>query len=172
MKLELVEAMSFDEYNERLYYEKLSDENLEQSRRKFLKYLVVGSTGLLVPTYYAKDAEATPPVIVILTVALLGVKLINELYTLAKNAGYDCSIGIKNEGKETVRAPVNCYAYNTAKRKNVYSLNRESDPIDKYTFTKYLITDLPEIEKEGKYTLGVKSINNPDNHIKNTVIVV
>lgn len=174
MELELVKLVSFDEYNERLYYEKLHDETLEQSRRKFLKYLVVGSTGLLVPTYYTKEAEANPLILAfqILSVAWMGLKVINEAYTLAKNAGYGCSINIKNEENKSIRAPLNCYAHSTTKGKNVYSLNKKSDPIEKYTFAKYVINELPEIDKKGKYTLGIKSITNPDNNIKNIVIVV
>lgn len=57
MKFELIKTVSIHEHNERLYYEKLQDESKELSRRNMLKYLVIGSAGLLIPSYSNADMK-------------------------------------------------------------------------------------------------------------------
>jgi hypothetical protein len=174
MKLELVEEMSFAEYNERLYYERLQDEQQEKSRRDFLRYLVVGSAGLLVPAYYTKDSEANPAVFAILALQVVywGLKALNEGMTLAKNTGYGCSINLQNRGSTPMKAPLECYAKNMENNKYAYSENQTTKDIKGYTFSKHIIDELPEIDVTGEYIFGVKSLKRPKNHIKTKVTVV
>lgn len=58
MEIVDIRRVSFEEQNERMFYTQLEDEKEELSRRSFLKYAAVGSTGLLVPLGFHKDAEA------------------------------------------------------------------------------------------------------------------
>lgn len=58
MEIEVIKHISFDEQNERLFYTSLQDEKEEMARREFLKYLTIGSAGLLIPMGVPRNAEA------------------------------------------------------------------------------------------------------------------
>lgn len=60
MKIELIKSISISEYNERLYYEELKNSKNELSRRLFLKYLTIGSAGILIPSMPSKSYAVCP----------------------------------------------------------------------------------------------------------------
>lgn len=65
MEIELVRRISFDELNETLFYSSFKDERAETSRREFIKTLVVGSSGLLVPMGLTQQASAAFPLVLV-----------------------------------------------------------------------------------------------------------
>lgn len=71
MKIELMKVTSFEEHNEKLFYTSLADEKDELARRDFLKYLVVGSLGLLVPIGFERKANAYWQLLIPVGIALI-----------------------------------------------------------------------------------------------------
>jgi hypothetical protein len=171
VELELVKHVSFSEYNERLYYEKHKDNEIEIIRREFIKYLVVGSAGILIPITSPKIVNANLLDILIKIAKLIyyGVEIISGITHLSSNKKHSCNIELINKGNRSSSTPLTCYAYNKKKRKSSYYLTKQSKKIPANTFAEYTVKNLPGIKVLGKYRLGVKSSGN---EMRKDVVIV
>lgn len=172
MKLEIIKETSFEEHNERFFYTPLKDEKEELSRREFLKYLTIGSAGLLVPVGMYKNAEANP--FMLIGVIFGAIKLVYEITKEDKpiivtpyeppiihiNNDVHCDIQLVNGGHKTVRGMLECknkhrkskkVAYKTVKRKRIKTAVKAGSTITaRVNLTK-------SSKKEGDYVFSAKS---------------
>lgn len=122
MDLEIIKEVSFEEYNEKFFYTPLRDETEELSRRQFIKYLTIGSAGLLVPMGFSREADANPLLLLSVIVGALKLvydfghkdpKVINDnsvniIVETPVEQDIHCNLNIINGGHRTVKGMLNC----------------------------------------------------------------
>lgn len=147
MKIKIIKSMSFDEYNERLYYEPLQDEKLELTRRDFIKYLTVGSAGLLVPTFHSKESEANI-VAVAYAIFYAGVMAAGYIFGEEKynNVSYPkystpekpiiVNITLKNDNLQRANDGLTCKIYDVKKERFVFEGSEKAFSVEPKTIVK------------------------------------
>lgn len=162
MKIEIITSMSFDEYNERLYYESFKDEEKELTRRNFLKYLTIGCSGLLVPIYPEKEAQAVAPIVV--GIFYLGVFVAGIAYgvkTFPEGEMPICGTKFDNKNNKESKIAIDCRVKNEDKDRLIYSDGGIIVVPPKTIYTANIETET--IDNAGNYIAIVRDNTNEKN---------
>jgi hypothetical protein len=169
MKIEIVSSMSFDEYNERLYYEQLRDKKTELSRRQFIKYLIIGSSGLLIPIYPDKKAKAFPPLAI--GIFYLGVFVSGYVYGTKNFARGDKMIlNAKFDNEKNKKHKIAIESNLKKKNKLAYRGSRIITVPPKTILTTNIETT--SLDRSGNYIASIKDKANKHNFKKDRFSII